>query len=115
MTRVTNLTSKDTIKSLISCTSYGDWFLLYFLASNIDDLHFRKFAIQLCNDGAHDKVVIDEENQSNPDTSTKSSFSDYSRDQKPKQEMYPTLDAVDRKGSKSEQVPKKDQFGESDA
>lgn len=50
MTRVTNLTSKDTIQYLISWCSYGDWFFLYFLASNINEMHFRKFAIQLCGD-----------------------------------------------------------------
>lgn len=90
--------------------------MLYFLASNIDDLHFRKFAIQLCNDGAHDKNLFDEENKpnpdfvpsENPDRSTTSSFSYDGQDQKPKQELYPSVDDVDTKESKSDQVPKKD-------
>lgn len=40
---VASLTSRKDIKSLIPRCSYGDWFLLYLLADNIDNLHFRQF------------------------------------------------------------------------
>lgn len=42
-----SLTSRNDIKSLIPSFTYGDWFLLYLLADNIDNLHFRRVVMQL--------------------------------------------------------------------
>ncbi|KFM76202.1 Innexin inx2, partial [Stegodyphus mimosarum] len=47
LTFVASLTSREDIKSLIPTFKYGDWFLLYLLADNIDNLHFREFVLQL--------------------------------------------------------------------
>ncbi|GIX93504.1 innexin inx2 [Caerostris darwini] len=47
---VASLTSRNDIKSLIPSFTYGDWFLLYLLADNIDNIHFRKFVLQLKNE-----------------------------------------------------------------
>lgn len=47
LTCVASLTSRRDIKSLIPSFSYGDWFLLYLLADNIDNLHFRQFVQEL--------------------------------------------------------------------
>ncbi|KAF8773766.1 innexin inx2-like [Argiope bruennichi] len=44
---VASLTSRNEIKSLIPTVTYGDWFLLYLLADNIDNVHFRKFILEL--------------------------------------------------------------------
>ncbi|GFU78709.1 innexin inx2 [Trichonephila clavipes] len=44
-----SLTSRNDIKSLIPSFTYGDWFLLYLLADNIDNLHFRRVVMQLKN------------------------------------------------------------------
>lgn len=44
---VSSLTSRNDIKSLIPSINYGDWFLLYLLADNIANIHFRQFILEL--------------------------------------------------------------------
>lgn len=44
---VSRLTTREDLKSLIPSFSYGDWFMLYLLADNIDNLHFREFILEL--------------------------------------------------------------------
>lgn len=44
---VASLTSREDISSLLTSLSYGDWFFLYLLADNIDNLHFRELILQI--------------------------------------------------------------------
>lgn len=47
LTCVASLTSRNDIRLLIPNFSYGDWFLMYLLADNIDNLHFRQLVHQM--------------------------------------------------------------------
>ncbi|KAG8190389.1 hypothetical protein JTE90_022032 [Oedothorax gibbosus] len=130
MKRVTNLTPRGVIKSIVRQISYGDWFLLYFLSGNIDDIHFCKFADQLYKEGVHGSILPDEEKcelpdevettenptNGNPGDDHKESEhedtdkeSEHDDDSIKKVDMYPTL-KVELKDSKSTPSAPKEEF-----
>ncbi|KAG8185840.1 hypothetical protein JTE90_024814 [Oedothorax gibbosus] len=104
--KATNLTSRNVIESIVRQASYGDWFLLYFLSGNIDDIHFCKFAVQLHKDGMHGAILVDDEKCASPDqvetteNPTNGGFDDDDQDKKSEYDndsmnkvcMYPTLE-----------------------
>lgn len=73
LTCVTSLTSRKDIKALIPTICYGDWFLLYLLADNIDNLHFRQLVLQLKptyldeKPGPFQVAIDDVDNEKKPD------------------------------------------------
>lgn len=114
--QVTNLTPKHVIKEIVGKVSYGDWFLLYFLSSNIDDIHFCKFADRLHTMGAHGNIWSDMKknapaNQIEAPKSLPNSSSDDIDPDKISEhdnvDMYPTL-KVGLGKSEYEKTPRED-------
>ncbi|XP_054714848.1 innexin inx2-like [Uloborus diversus] len=60
LTYIASLTSREDLRFLINKYSYGDWFMLYLLADNIDNIHFREIVMCMkknCNDKGPKSVV----------------------------------------------------------